>query len=102
VIGANMVNKKIMAKNHLDVQGEQREQVALDDNKNDNNNDINKDLTPYICRQGCKHYDSTVDVNDHQFKEFCWNSGGKRIVEGYRCKKFAKNELALSDDILIF
>jgi len=102
VIGANMVNKKIMAKNHLDEEGEQREQVALDDNNNDINNDINKDLTPYICRQGCKHYDSTVDVNDGQFKEFCWNSGGKRIVEGYRCKKFAKNELALSDDILIF
>jgi len=38
-------------------------------------------MTPEVCRTGCKHYDGLEDVNDGQFKEYCWERGTKEIIK---------------------
>lgn len=57
-------------------------------------------MTPEICRTGCKHYDSVKDVNDGEFKEFCWERGTKGIIKGQYCACFESKEQKLTEGIL--
>ena len=60
-------------------------------------------LTPHLCRKGCKHYDGVKDVNDGEFKEFCWfESSSCRIKAGERCVKFADGKPKNSEGLLGF
>jgi len=57
-------------------------------------------MTPEICRTGCKHYDKVKDVNDGQFKEYCWERGTKEIIKGQYCACFESKEQKLTEGIL--
>jgi len=52
-------------------------------------NNVHKSyLTPFICREGCKHYDSVTDATDGIFKEFCCYGRSVRIKESRSCNHF--------------
>ena len=45
-------------------------------------------LTPFICRDGCKHYDGVTDARDGIFKEFCCYGRSYVIKETRPCDHF--------------
>jgi hypothetical protein len=45
-------------------------------------------LTPFICREGCKHYDGVKDASDGIFKEFCCYGRSCKIKESSSCDHF--------------
>ncbi len=45
-------------------------------------------LTPFICREGYKHYDGLTDVNDGIFKELCCYGRSYPIKESRPCNHF--------------
>jgi cobalamin synthase len=57
-------------------------------------------MTPEVCRTGCKHYDGLEDVNDGQFKEYCWERGTKEIIKGQYCACFESKKPKLTEGIL--
>jgi hypothetical protein len=44
--------------------------------------------TPFICREGCKHYDGVKDATDGIFKEFCCHGRSYLIEETRSCDHF--------------
>jgi hypothetical protein len=63
--------------------------------------DPKQSLTPYICRQGCKHYDGVQDVNDGTFKEYCCK-GAKSvsITKNQVCNDFESGDPSLPEGVL--
>jgi len=60
-------------------------------------------LTLFICRAGCKHYDSVTDATDGIFKEFCCYGRSYLIKESRPCDHFEdKNPVCDGDGILRF
>jgi hypothetical protein len=56
-------------------------------------------ITPFICREGCKHYDGVTDVNDGNFKEFCCYGRRCRIEGSRSCNHFEdKNQVYDEED----
>jgi hypothetical protein len=45
-------------------------------------------LTPLICRDGCKHYDSITDATDGIFKEFCCYGRSFRLEGSHTCDHY--------------
>jgi hypothetical protein len=48
-------------------------------------------LTPFICRDGCKHYDGVKDATDGICKEFCCHGHSYLIEETRSCDNFEDN-----------
>jgi len=65
----------------------------------DNGNGKNMTRTPYTCRNGCKHYDGVIDVNDGAFKEYC-DVTRQRINEGVLCGSFKTKGVQLPEGVL--
>jgi hypothetical protein len=61
-----------------------------------------EDSAPYICRNGCKHYDGVKDVNDGQFKEYCCHNGCRSIKMSGKCTDFEDENPVCDDGILKF
>jgi hypothetical protein len=56
------------------------------------------DLTPFICREGCKHYDSVTDATTGIFKEFCCYGRSYLIKESRSCDHFEDKNPVFNDD----
>ena len=55
-------------------------------------------LTPFICREGCKHYDGVTDAMDGIFKEFCCY-GRSCLIKGSRsCDHFEDKNIVYDDE----
>jgi len=55
-------------------------------------------LTPFICREGCKHYDGVTDARDAIFKEFCCY-GRSYLIKGTRsCDHFEDKNPVYDDE----
>ena len=59
-------------------------------------------LTPHLCKNGCKHYDSMGDEKGPDFREFCWKSEESRIECGSACKDFERKNPSLPEEVLTF
>jgi hypothetical protein len=55
-------------------------------------------LTPFICREGCKHYDSVTDARDGIFKEFCCYGRSYLIKDSSSCAPFEDKNPVYDDD----
>ena len=55
-------------------------------------------LTPFICRDGCKHYDGVIDARDGIFKEFCCYGRSYLIKESSSCDHFEDTNPVYDDD----
>jgi hypothetical protein len=55
-------------------------------------------LTPFICRRGCKHYDSVTDATDGIFKEYCCYGRSYLIKESSSCNHFEDKNPVCDDD----
>ena len=64
--------------------------------------DSNTPLTPYLCRKGCKHYDSVGEWKSIDFKEFCWKSDNSKIERNRACKNFESKYPNLAEGVMTF
>jgi hypothetical protein len=55
-------------------------------------------LTPFICREGCKHYDGVTDATDGIFKEFCCYGRSYLIKETRSCNHFEDKNPVCNDE----
>jgi hypothetical protein len=59
-------------------------------------------MTPYLCKKGCKYYDSVGDPKGAEFREFFWMWMDYRIECDSVCGNFESKNPNLSEGILTF
>ena len=57
-----------------------------------------RNLSPFICREGYKHYDGVTDASDGIFKEFCCYGRTYLIRETRSCYHFEEKNPAYNDE----
>jgi hypothetical protein len=55
------------------------------------------EFRPFICREGCKHYDGVTDARDGIFKEFCCYGRSYLIKGSSSCDHFEEKDTVHDD-----
>jgi hypothetical protein len=62
-----------------------------------------KSVTPYICQEGCKHYDPVQNVKKGILEKFCWAREHSCLIKkGVNCEKFESKYPVLPEGVLGF
>ena len=62
-----------------------------------------KTITPYICQEGCKHYDPVQNPKKNELEEFCWAGNHSHFIKkGVICHKFESKYPVLPKGVLTF